>query len=65
MGVTFLLVGLLPTPQGKMTWAFIPGGILLVFGLLMLAARTDLLVVVGPAALIVVGLGLVVRAFWK
>ncbi len=65
LGLTFLLVALLPTPQGKMTWAYIPGGILLVFGLLILAARTDLLVIIGPAALIVIGLALVVRAFWK
>lgn len=65
LGVTFLLVGLLPTPQGKMSWAFIPGGILLVLGLLLLASRADLMVIVGPAALILVGLALVVRAFWK
>jgi hypothetical protein len=65
LGLTFLLVAILPTKVGKMTWAYIPGAILLVMGLFVLAARTDLLVIVGPAALIVVGLALVVRAFWK
>ena len=65
LGLTFLLVAILPTKLGKMTWAYIPGGILLVMGLFLLASRTDLLVIVGPAALIIVGLALVVRAFWK
>jgi len=32
LGLTFLLVGILPTKAGKMNWAFIPGLILLLMG---------------------------------
>ena len=35
LGLTFCLVGLLSTPHGRMKWAYIPGGILLVMGILM------------------------------
>lgn len=63
LGFTFLLLGLLPTPQGKMWWPFIPGGILAVMGVLILLAYGSLLNMVGPALLIVGGVLLLWRAF--
>lgn len=63
LGLTFLLVALLPTPDGYMRWAFIPAGVLLLIGILMTAAMTQAINFVWPIALIVVGLFLVLRAF--
>ena len=66
MGVTFVMVAILPNPSGRMTWAFIPAGILLVMGLLFMAAQASLVNYVWPIALILVGLFLVGRTFlWK
>lgn len=63
LGLTFVLLGFLPTPQphGQLRWAFIPGGILLVMGLLVALAAASLVNYVWPIALIVAGLALVWR----
>jgi hypothetical protein len=63
LGLTFLLVAFLPTPDGYMRWAFIPAGVLLLIGILMTAALTQVINFVWPIALILVGLFLVLRAF--
>ena len=60
MALTFLLVALLPTPEGRMTWAYIPSGILAVIGVFMalsgLSAQfLTLAAVIGPLALIIAG----------
>ncbi len=60
LGLTFGLVALLPTPQGEMRWAWIPSGILMLIGGLLLIAREDLLAYLWPAALILAGGFLVV-----
>ena len=39
LALTFFFVAVLPNPYGRMTWAFIPSGILLLSGLLILSAR--------------------------
>lgn len=61
LGLTFVVLGLLPTGQGPMRWAFIPGGILLVMGLLVALAAASLINYVWPIALILAGLVLVWR----
>ena len=63
LGLTFGLLSLLPTPQGRMRWALIPAAVLLVMGLLITAAATGILEYLWPAALIVVGLYLLFRMF--
>ena len=63
LGLTFLLVAAVPTPEGQMRWALIPAVILLVMGLLLTAALTQLVNFIWPLALILVGLFLVLRAF--
>ena len=63
IGLTFGLLSLLPTPQGRMRWALIPAAVLLVMGLLITAATTGILEYLWPAALIVVGLYLLFRMF--
>ena len=62
LGLTFVLVGLLPSPQGKMGWAFIPAAILLLLGIFLIAALTALTNYVWALALIAVGVWLLLRA---
>jgi hypothetical protein len=62
LGLTFALVGLIPTPQGYMRWAFIPAVILLIIGLLIVVAMTSLINYLWALALIAAGLFLLVRA---
>jgi hypothetical protein len=61
LGLTFGLVALAPRTDERMTWAYIPGGIFLLMGILFLAASTSLLKFIGPALLVLAGLYLVFR----
>jgi hypothetical protein len=63
LGLTFVLVAILPSPEGQMRWALIPGGILLIMGIFLTAALTQAINIVWPLALILVGLYFVLRAF--
>jgi hypothetical protein len=62
LGLTFALVALLPNIQGDMRWAWIPGGILLLIGLIFLVAGENLLIYVWPVILILAGGLFIVRA---
>ncbi|PWH14580.1 MAG: hypothetical protein DDG60_07455 [Anaerolineae bacterium] len=65
LGFTFLLVALLPNPQGTMRWAYIPAiALLLMGGLLSSQATARLIDYVWPAALILSGI-LVIVGFFK
>jgi hypothetical protein len=63
LGVTFGIVALVPTPDGRMTWALIPAGILGVMGILIALAMGSLLNYVWPVALIIVGVYILIRGF--
>jgi hypothetical protein len=63
LGLTFALVALLPTSQGDMRWAWIPGGILLLVGTIFLIAWENMLAYLWPAGLILLGGFLILRAF--
>lgn len=63
MGVTFLLVFLLPSAGGRRGWAIWPAISLLLFGGLITAAATDLLGVLWPVGLILAGLLVILRGF--
>lgn len=63
LGATFALVGLLPTPHGRMRWAFIPATVLILMGLLIFGAAERVINYLWPAVLILAGLFLVYRAF--
>jgi hypothetical protein len=69
LGLTFGLVYLAPAPGPRKTWALIPGGILVVIGLLMMFAPGGFIITyinyIWPIALIVGGGILVVRALLK
>lgn len=63
LGLTFAMLAILPTPEGRLTWALIPALVLLAMGTLIIAAAEDLINYVWPAALILGGLYLLYRAF--
>jgi hypothetical protein len=62
LGLTFFLVAVLPTPVGNMSWAWIPAGILGLLGIFILALEESAMIYIGSAALIFVGVVLVIRA---
>ena len=62
LGLTFALLAFLPTPEGRMKWPLIPAGVLLVLGLLIAAAATEIINYLWPAALILAGGYLLFRA---
>lgn len=61
IGLTFLLLSILPTDEKPMRWPLIPGGILLVIGIVVMAEEVAVLQYLWPAALILGGLYLVLR----
>jgi hypothetical protein len=61
LGFTFALVAILPTPQGRMRWAFIPAGVMLVLGMIVAAQSMALLRFAVPLMLILGGAYLVLR----
>lgn len=63
MGLTFLLVLILPSAGARRGWAIWPAISLLLFGGLITAAATDLLGVLWPVALILAGLLVIFRGF--
>ena len=63
LGITCALVGLLPTSQGRMKWAFIPAAVLLLMGIFLAAPLLPLLNYIWPVALILLGGYLILRNF--
>jgi hypothetical protein len=55
LGLTFVLIGLVPTKQGRMRWAFIPAVVLLAIGLIILLASFNLFLYLWPLAIIAAG----------
>jgi len=62
MGVTFLVVSVVRTPEGRLKWALIPAGILLLVGALLLAQAVRAFAYLWAIALVVVGAYLLFRA---
>ena len=60
LGITFVIIGLLPNAGQK--WGFIPGGFLLVFGLLLALQAGFIFDVIWPVGLILGGGFLIFRA---
>lgn len=65
MGLTFVILAMLPTNQGKMRWAWIPAGVLVFMGLVVIAATEQIFVYIWPIALIAVGVLFVFRALLR
>lgn len=62
LALTFGLLSMVQTPQGRMRWALIPAAVLGIMGLVVFAAATPLINYLWPAALILIGLFLLLRA---
>ena len=62
LGLTFALIALLPTSQGRMRWAWIPAGVLIFMGMVVFAAAENIFGFLWPIALILVGVFFVFRA---
>jgi hypothetical protein len=66
LGLTFLLVAILPNPVGKMQWAYIPAAVLVVMGALLGSQATAGLVgYIWPAVLILIGVVVLIAYFFK
>jgi hypothetical protein len=63
MGVTFLLLWVLPTRGRSMSWALIPAVVLLAMGLLLSAAAASLINYLVPVLFIVIGAFFLLRTF--
>jgi hypothetical protein len=61
LGLTFGLLSLVRTPEGRMSWALIPAAVFVVIGLAITAATASLLQYLWPAALIALGLYMIFR----
>lgn len=55
LGLTFLLIYIVPSPSGRMVWPLIPAAILLIMGILLGTSYVEVLAYIGPIALIVGG----------
>ena len=55
LGLTFALIALLPNKTGRMTWAWIPAGILLLLAVLVIANIGSIFNYIWPVVLILVG----------
>ena len=61
LGATFVIVSVLPTPQGPMRWALIPAGVMVILGSIVAAQGASLTRYLFPLALIVGGAYLLIR----
>jgi hypothetical protein len=66
LALTFLLVAILPNPQGKMQWAYIPAAVLFIMGAVLGSTSTaGLADYIWPVALIIVGVLVTVGFFYN
>ncbi len=56
LGITFVVLYFLNTPMGNTRWPLIPGGILLLMGVLLSLSATGILNLLWPVGLILLGL---------
>jgi hypothetical protein len=61
LGLTFVLLAYLPTQDGRMRWALIPAGVLLLMGVIFIGAAVSALEIIGPVALVLAGLYMIYR----
>jgi hypothetical protein len=62
LGITFVLVAILPTTVGQMRWAWIPAVILGLMGILILIAAENLINYIWPIVIILAGIWLIIRS---
>ncbi len=62
LGLTFVLVALLPSPHADTRWSFIPAAVMLILGFTQLTELGEEILNYWPAILIVVGLYILIQA---
>lgn len=65
MALTFALLGVLPIAGKRMSWPWIPAGVLAIMGVFISMSATRWMNFIWPGALILLGIFLTVRAFNK
>ena len=55
LGLTFLILGLLPNSFGRMRWSFIPAAVLSIIGILLLGSNVEIFNYIWPLGLILLG----------
>jgi len=65
LGITFGVLALIPTQSGRMGWAWIPAVALILMGAFIIGAAEQAILYVGPLALIVGGVFLILRTFLR
>lgn len=63
LAITFALIYLLPTPHGRMVWAWIPALVLAIMGVMLIGTMGQFINFMWPAILIVLGAFFLYRAF--
>ncbi len=61
LGLTFALVGAIPTPAGRMSWAFIPAVVLIILAIFTSPTLLPLINYIWPVALILLGGYFIIR----
>ncbi len=62
LAATFALVGILPSKEGRMQWAFIPAGVLLLLALVTMVQAVTVLKYLWPVVIILLGAFFLYRA---
>ena len=62
LGLTFLLLAILPNKAGKMAWAWIPAFILMIVGTIVMITAGQLIGYIVSVVIIVIGILLIIRA---
>lgn len=65
VGITFGVLSIIPTPQGKMNWAVVPAGVLFVLGLVFFFVSGDFFRIIAAALLIILGVYVIFRTLKK
>jgi hypothetical protein len=65
IALTFGVLAFLPSPAGRMRWALIPGGVMLVMSIIFLAIAVQGFKFVWPAAIVILGLYVLYRALFR
>jgi hypothetical protein len=62
LGLTFLVLAILPNKAGKMAWAWIPAFVLLIIGMIVMITAGQIIGYIGSILLIGLGIFLIIRA---
>jgi hypothetical protein len=65
LAATFMLVAILPGSEDRMSWPWIPAGILLVIGILIMSSATGAMNYLWPAAMIGAGIYILFRTILR